>query len=287
MYIRCWGSRGSIPVSGREYTKYGGDTSCLEIRSKEGDLIIVDAGTGIRLLGDKLLLEKNDNFDMLFTHAHWDHLMGFPFFKPLFKKGTTIFIHSCLFNKPSARTIFDGLMERPYFPVQLKDKDIRAKIIFRKTPSTPFKIGSISIHQIALSHPKDGGYGFRFEEDGKSFVFLTDNELGHVHKGGLAFNDYLEFCKGVDLLIHDAEYEDQEYRQILKTSEEPWGHSVLSDTVRLAVEADVKQLGLFHLNAMRTDERVDVMVKNAKEIIARKKKKMKCFAVGSSFETTL
>ena len=209
------------------------------------------------------------------------------FFKPIFKKGTRICIHSNVFNKHSVRTIFEGLMDRPYFPVQLKDKDIRAKITFRKTPSKPFKVGSISIHPIPLSHPKDGGYGFRFVENGKSFVFLTDNELGHVHNGGLAFNEYLELCKGVDLLIHDAEYEDQEYQQILKTSEEPWGHSVLSDVARLAVEADVKQLGLFHLNAMRTDERVDVMVKKAKEILTRKKKKTKCFAVGSSFEIML
>ena len=287
MYIRCWGSRGSIPVSGKKYIKYGGDTTCLEIRSKNGDLIIVDAGTGIRSLGNKLVKENIDTFDMLFTHAHWDHIMGFPFFKPLFIKGTTISIRSYPFNRSSIKSIFSGLMARPYFPVQLTDKDIRAQIFFRKIPKSPFKIGPVKITTIPLSHPKDGGFGFRFEEDGKSFVFLTDNELGHIHKGGCTFEEYSAFSKDADLLIHDAEYEDKEYQQILKTSEEPWGHSVISDVIRLGLDAGVKRLGLFHLNAMRTDERMDAMVRKAADAIARKKKKMRCFAVGPSFEITL
>lgn len=294
MYIRCWGSRGSVPVSGKEYNKYGGDTTCLEIRSKNGDLIIVDAGTGIRALGNKIIKESINNLDILFTHAHWDHIMGFPFFKPIFMRGTTINIRSYPYNTTPIKTIFDGLMARPYFPVQLTDKDIRAQISFRRIPKNPFKIGPIKIDTIPLSHPKDGGFGFRFEEDGKTFVFLTDNELGYVHKGGCSFDEYLEFSKGADLLIHDAEYEDKEYQNILKTSEEPWGHSVISDVIQLGLGACVKRLGLFHLNAMRTDERVDAMVKKAKDSIARNKAesllvggKLDCFAVGSSFEIKL
>lgn len=287
MYIRCWGSRGSIPVSGKDYVKYGGDTTCLEIRSKSGDLIIVDAGTGIRPLGNKLVKESINTFDILFTHAHWDHIMGFPFFKPLFIKGNTIKIRSYPFNKSSIKSIFSGLMARPYFPVQFTDKDIRAQIFFRKIPQNPFKIGSVKISTIPLSHPKDGGFGFRFEENGKKFVFLTDNELGHVHKGGCTADEYCSFSEGADLLIHDAEYEEKEYKQILKTSEEPWGHSVISDVIHLGLDAGVKRLGLFHLNALRTDDRVDVLVEKAENSIARKKKKMICFAVGSSFEITL
>jgi len=287
MYIRCWGSRGSIPVSGKEYLKYGGDTTCMEIRSKKGDVIIVDAGTGIRSLGNKLISENIDTFHILFTHAHWDHLMGFPFFKPIFMRGTTMYIRSSSFNKKSIRDVFEGLMERPYFPVQLADKDIRSRISFRKIPNSSFKIGSITIRPVPLSHPKDGGFGFRFEEDGKSFVFLTDNELGHVHKGGLGFGGYLQFCRGADLLIHDAEYEDREYQKILKTSEEPWGHSVVSDVIELGLGAGVKKLGLFHINAMRTDTRMDEMVARARKIIAQKGSAMQCFGVGSSFSFTL
>ncbi len=287
MYIRCWGSRGSIPVSGKEYNKYGGDTTCLEIRSCNNDLIIVDAGTGIRALGNNLIKENIHAFDMLFTHAHWDHLMGFPFFKPIFRKGITITIRCNSFNRKSVKNIFDGLMDRPYFPVQLSDKDIRADIAFKKIPGRPFTIGSVTITAIPLSHPKDGGCGFRFEENGKSFVFLTDNELGYVHNGGRTFDEYREFCKYADLLIHDAEYEDDEYRNILKISEEPWGHSALSDVVRLALSAEVKKLGLFHLNVMRTDKKVDAMVAKARTRFKKAKKKIECCAVGPAFEISL
>jgi phosphoribosyl 1,2-cyclic phosphodiesterase len=259
----------------------------MEIRSKKGNLIVIDAGTGIRKLGNKLVHEKNLSMTMLFTHAHWDHLMGFPFFKPIFKKGMKITILSNKFNKPSVKTLFNGLMDRPFFPVQLSDKDIHASLAFKSIPQKPFTIGTITIHPINLSHPKDGGTGFRFEEDGKSFVFLTDNELGYVHKGGRTFEEYRTFCKDADLLIHDAEYEDKEYQKILKYSEEPWGHSILSDVIRLGIGARVARLGLFHLNAMRTDRKVDAMVKKARSAIVKKNTTMKCFAVGSSFEIIL
>lgn len=287
MYIRCWGSRGSIPVSGTEYNKYGGDTTCLEIRSKSGDLIIVDAGTGIRALGNKLIKENMKKIDILLTHAHWDHLMGFPFFKPIFIKGTNITVYGRAFNMSSVKSIFIKLMDRPYCPIQLDDKGIKANILFKETPHTPFNIGSVKIHTIPLSHPKDSGLGYRFDEDGKSFVFLTDNELGHVHKGGCKFEEYVKFCKGANFLIHDAQYAPKEYKQILKISEEHWGHSVIGDVIKLAIKAGVELLGLFHINPARDDEHVDTMVKKASEKIAKKNKNIKCFAVGSSFEITL
>ena len=285
MYIRCWGSRGSIPVSGKGYIKYGGDTTCLEIRSKEGDIVIVDSGTGIRNLGNKLMHEKKKNVVLLLTHAHLDHIMGFPFFRPLYVKGAVISILSCINSKSSAKSVFTKLMSRPFFPVQLPDKDIKASLVFKKIKNKSIKIGSLTIDSIPLSHPKDGGLGFRFKEDEKTFVFLTDNELGHVHKDGCTFNMYLDFCKNADLLIHDAEYEQKEYNKIVKFSEIPWGHSVIEDVVKLGDGANVKQLGFFHLNAMRTDDLVDNMVKKAK--ISLENKKIKCFAVGSGFEIVL
>ncbi len=287
MYIRCWGSRGSIPVSGSDFNKYGGDTTCIEIRSSDNQLIIVDAGTGIRLLGEKIIRGNEKNITLLFTHAHWDHISGFPFFKPLYKRGTTINILSCSFDRSSVRDIFDTVMSRPFFPVQLDDKDIKAQLHFKEVPKHTFKLGTLRISSIPLSHPKDSGLGYRFEEKGRSFVFLTDNELGHVHPGGCTFEEYLDFSKEADLLIHDAEYEQKEYLKIIKFSEERWGHSVVSDVIQLATEANVSQLGLFHINAMRTDSMVDAMVVKAREGIAKRKKNISCFAVGSSFETNL
>jgi ribonuclease BN (tRNA processing enzyme) len=178
-------------------------------------------------------------------------------------------------------------MSRPYFPVQLDDKDIRASLTFKKITNRVLSIGPITIRNIPLSHPKDGGFGFKFEENNKTFVFLTDNELGYVHKGGCTFDDYCEFSKNADLLIHDAEYTRNEYHKILQTSEEPWGHSVVTDVLEMGMKANVKQLGLFHLNAARTDDAVDAIVKEANTILAKGHKNIKCFSVGYTFETTL
>jgi ribonuclease BN (tRNA processing enzyme) len=211
--------------------------------------------------------------------------MGFPFFRPLYVDGTVLSILSCIDNKSSAKSVLTKIMSRPFFPVQLQDKDIKARLVFKKIKREPIKIGSLTIDCIPLSHPKDGGLGFRFKEDEKTFVFLTDNELGHVHEEGCTFNMYLEFCRNADLLIHDAEYEQKEYNKIVKFSEIPWGHSVIEDVVKLGIGANVKQLGFFHLNAMRTDELVDNMVKKAKNSL--KNKNMKCFAVGSGLEIVL
>jgi phosphoribosyl 1,2-cyclic phosphodiesterase len=279
MYIRCWGSRGSLPVSGPEFNKYGGDTTCMEIRSKKGDLIIIDAGSGIRGLGRSLAGKKVKNCNMLFTHAHLDHIMGFPFFNPVFMKGTTITIHGCSFNLPSYREILKGLMEAPYFPVDLDT--VPARLTFKNPCAQPFTIGAISIQPIFLSHP-NGGLGFRFEEDGSSFVFLTDNELDFPHPGGLSFDDYASFARGADLLIHDAEFSPEDYKH-----NRSWGHSLFTDAVRLGMKAKAKRLGLFHLNKERTDAQVDAIVKQSKALIKKHNSSMQCCAVGASFEITV
>ncbi len=271
MEIICWGSRGSIPVSGPEYQKYGGDTTCIEIRSKDGDIIIVDAGTGIRRLGNRMIAENRTTFNFIFTHSHWDHLMGFPFFKPLYNEESEIRMHRCPFPGKYVESIVTKLMRPPHFPVRYSD--LTATVIYRKGCPESFQIGSIEITPIALSHP-NGGCGYRFEEDGKSFVFLTDNELGFIHPGGLTYKHYVRFCSGADLLFHDAEYLPEEYKMSIE-----WGHSTYTDALRLAMDAGVSKLGLFHLNQERTDDAVDAIVEECREIIAKSGQNMECFAV--------
>ena len=268
MIIKIWGSRGSIPVSGKEYLKYGGDTTCLEIRTKSGDIIIVDAGTGIRRLGNQLAEEKCRDLNFIFTHAHWDHLMGFPFFKPLYCKSTRILLHRCPYHSKFVETILSKLMAPPNFPV--KYADITAQLSYPDACPLEFEIGSVSVVPVALSHP-NGGSGYKFIEDGRCFVFLTDNELGYIHPGGLAFGDYLEFARGADLLLHDAEYTPQEYKTFID-----WGHSVYTDALDLAQKAGVKKLGLFHLNQERTDRQMDKIVKDCRDRIAAKGFNLEC-----------
>jgi phosphoribosyl 1,2-cyclic phosphodiesterase len=282
MYIGCWGSRGSISVSGREFLKYGGGTTCIEVRSRSGDLIVVDAGTGIRSLGFDLETRRIKKIEMLFTHAHWDHLVGFPFFAPLYHRDVSVTVRGNTFGFPSFRHVIEGLMRRPYFPIGLEDGDITAALTFKKMPAKSFLIGSTRIIPVPLSHPRDGGTGFRFEEGRRAFVFLTDNELGYRHPGGLSFDGYVKACRDADLLIHDAEYDLKDYRHNRR-----WGHSVFTDAVRLGLEAGVKQLGLFHHNSRRTDRQVDALVSEARKIIARTGSTMKCFAVAAGFETTV
>ncbi len=278
MYIKCWGSRGSIPVSGSEYDKYGGDTTCIEIRTKNGELIIVDAGSGMRRLGNQLTIEGCRLFHMLFTHSHWDHLLGFPFFKPLFSPESNIQIYRCPFPGKFVETIVAKMMSPPHFPVRYSD--LCAKISYQPGCPSSFQIDTVTVTPIALSHP-NSGCGYKFEEDGKAFVFLTDNELGYTHPGGLKFKDYKAFCEGADLLFHDAEYTPEEYAQSIE-----WGHSTYTDALELALAAGVKRLGLFHHNRDRTDQGMDHILNQTRNIISERKSGLACYAIGRdmSFE---
>jgi ribonuclease BN (tRNA processing enzyme) len=274
MEITCWGARGSIAVSGKSYLKYGGDTTSLEIRTKNDDIIAVDAGTGIRRFGNKLAGEKVNTVHFIFTHAHWDHLMGFPFFKPLYSERSRFQMHGCPFHSQFVESILSTILAPPNFPV--KYGDVKAGMTYEKACPLEFNIGPMAITPIPISHP-NGGSGYKFVEDGKTFVFLTDNELGYIHPGGRKFEDYVEFAAGADLLIHDSEYMPEEYRTYIE-----WGHSVYSDVLRLAQEAGVKKLGLFHINQERTDEQMDEMVSACRQYIADQGLNIECFGVASN-----
>lgn len=271
MHIKCWGSRGSISVSGPEYLKYGGDTTCIEIRTASDDLVIVDAGTGIRRLGNQVMAENRTMYHFLFTHSHWDHLIGFPFFEPLYLEESIIQIHRCPFPGQFIEKIVNKLMAPPHFPVRYSD--LKAQITYKKACPSEFQIGSMSVMPILLSHP-NGGCGYKFVEDGKSFVFLTDNELGFTHETGLGPAAYARLCEGADLMFHDAEYTPEEYKSSIE-----WGHSTYTDALDMALDAGVRRLGLFHLNRERTDDDMDRIVEQCRRIIGEKKVDMECFGV--------
>ena len=261
MKIKCWGSR-----------------TCIEIQPLSGDTIIVDAGTGIRRLGIHLLKEKSQSYHLLFTHAHWDHIMGLPFFKPLHILRTKIRMYHCPYHTRFVDRMLSDLMRPPYFPVPCSGS--KADIIFVDLDRQLLDIGSVRIECFPISHP-NGGSGYKFTENGKTFVFLTDNELGYIHPGGKSFKDYRAFCQNADLLIHDAEYTPQEYDSTVG-----WGHSRYTDTLKLAMEAGVGTLGLFHLNQERTDHQMDAIVAHSQELVAAQNPSTKCMAVAvySTFE---
>ncbi|TAN39620.1 MAG: MBL fold metallo-hydrolase [Nitrospirae bacterium] len=279
MIIRCWGARGSIPVSGKEYLKYGGDTACIEIRTKDDEIVIIDSGSGIRRLGNRLIDEDRFAVNLIYTHSHWDHILGFPFFKPLYIDGTSIRLFGCPFAQKSVKEMISRTMKQPNFPVRFED--VKADISSYEICAGTFHIGSMEVTPIVLSHPNQS-IGYKFREDGRTFVYMTDNELGFRHPGGLDHVDYVAFASQADLLFHDAEYTEEEYR-----TKKMWGHTEYRDALMLAMDAGIKKFGLFHHNQERTDLDLDGIVENCREIIREKKSELECFGVHQDMEIIL
>ncbi|MCL2182605.1 MAG: MBL fold metallo-hydrolase [Chitinispirillia bacterium] len=250
----------------------------MEVGSAKGDLVILDAGTGIRAFGDQFAEAPGKVIHLVFTHAHIDHLVGFPYFRPIFDDRTTLHIYGAPCGADSLETALRKFMRSPYFPVDFSA--LPCEIIFHEVSAAPFMIGALKLTPIRLNHP-NGGCGYRIEERGAAFVFLTDNELEYGKPGGET--DYFEaMCKGADLLMHDGEYTDKEYPLF-----ESWGHSRYTDAVKLAVAAKVKRLGLFHINSRRTDKCMDAIVDDAKAIVKKCGAELECFGVGAGFEIEL
>lgn len=261
MRLTVWGSRGSLPVSGAEYLRYGGDTTCAEITTSAGETIILDAGTGMRRLGNKLLEEGKNEIHLVLTHAHWDHLLGLPFFKPLFRKETVLHVYGCMSARESVRNIVASAMKPPYFPIKIDD--VAATLTFEDLCPTTAAVGGAICSTYPLNHP-NGGIGILINDHGKKIAFFPDNEIGFQHPESGSYQGLVRFLRGVDLLIHDAEYTREEYDNVTRG----WGHSVFLDTVKLAVEAKVGRLLLWHLNQERSDEQVEAMAEQARQALA-------------------
>jgi phosphoribosyl 1,2-cyclic phosphodiesterase len=187
MKVKIWGCRGSIPTPGPATLRYGGNSTCLEIRTADGDAkgqnIVVDAGSGVRALGKALRLEKKiSHIRFFFTHSHWDHLVGFPFFEPAYSPDYRITFCGGPHAQDSIRRYLSRQMEAPYFPVEFKF--LKAKFDYRcerpHDEGVPCPLDGLEVLAAPLSHP-NGGYGYKFVRNGRSLVIFTDNELGFQH----------------------------------------------------------------------------------------------------------
>lgn len=275
MNIRFWGTRGSIAVPGKDTTVFGGNTTCLEIVLRGGTRIIVDAGTGIRPLGEHLLsLGESVQVYLLVTHIHWDHVLGFPFFAPVYSSSSRLYIDGFPTCMKGIRVTFDTRMGDGFFPV--KFEDLRADIQYlERLKYGPLKIEDTIIDTIALQHPQ-GGFGFRFREAGKTMVFITDNELREDAWAGRKPSDYAEFCAGADILIHDAQYTPDERR-----NRAGWGHSDYVAALKLAEQAKVGSFWFTHHDPSRKDEEISATLLTCREIA---KNKNLHFPVEAAFE---
>ncbi len=254
MQVTTWGTRGTFPVPGPATVRYGGDTTCLSVEF-EDRVLVVDTGTGIRALGAAL---ENDGRDVvvLFTHIHADHVMGFPFFKPLYEKGRTVSVidHQLGECEWSATALLDGV-HFPLTPAQVPC-DLRR---ISKDPLEFLDDFGLKVRRILLNHP-GGAYGYRFEGPEKSFVFIPDNEIFARKEPTLSFDRLVEFCAGADVLVHDAQFRESEYESFCG-----WGHSTPKQACELAIAAEV---GLFmptHHDPYRTDDQLDEVLADARE----------------------
>jgi phosphoribosyl 1,2-cyclic phosphodiesterase len=280
MKITIWGCRGSLPVPGQDTLRYGGNTTCVELRLDDGSAVVIDAGTGIRNLGKKLVEEQNlKDIYLLLTHSHWDHLMGFPFFRPAYFDRFTIHVRGGPIAKDTLKRYLEHQMDPPYFPARMDA--MRAEFDISHGIPVVKRIGRAEIQPVPLSHP-NGGFGFRIEESGKSFVFLTDNELEYQHSRGLSYTEYVSFCRDADLLLHDAQFTDEQYEKV-----KSWGHSTVNAAINLAMDARVKRLLLFHHDPDRTDSEIDGILAQCQTVIQKRKNKLHCTAASEGREIVM
>jgi phosphoribosyl 1,2-cyclic phosphodiesterase/CheY-like chemotaxis protein len=273
--LKFWGVRGSIPTPGPSTVQYGGNTTCVEIRA-DGQLIVLDAGTGLRLLGLELAAEFDTQpvaVTLLLTHTHWDHIQGLPFFQPVYKPQNELNIFGYEGARTGLEDVLSSQMESPVFPIGLRE--LPANIRIHELKEFVFNIGTVRVEACRANHP-GVCVGYRLFTSAGSIAFFPDNEPrsresfqpstpGAAEPAGVAGLDprIIEFLRGTDVLVMDAQYDCDEYKL-----HRGWGHGCVDDVVALAVQAEVKRLFLFHHDPRHDDAKVSEMVAHARQIVA-------------------
>jgi phosphoribosyl 1,2-cyclic phosphodiesterase len=256
--VHCWGVRGSLPVSGPQFQRYGGNTFCIEVQCGEHRLLF-DAGSGLLPASRMLLGEGIKNYELFFTHCHYDHIVGLPFFLPIYVPDTTVRIWSGhLEGTMTTREMMDSFIRPPWFPIRmemcrsrLEFRDFSAGDVLEVFPGLVLKTGS-------LNHPGNAT-GYRIEWQGRVLAIITDTE----HTPGAPLDpNVLELIQGADLVLYDCMYVDEEMEK-----HRGFGHSTWQHAIRLAQAADVSQIGFVHHSPLRTDEEIDEIARQAAELM--------------------
>lgn len=258
MKVTLWGTRGSLASPGPDTNRYGGNTSCVEVRAEDGTLLVLDAGTGIRRLGDEIA-DRLERVDLLLTHLHMDHLQGLGFFEPLFRPTVEAHIWGPSSTTLDLRDRLSRYLSPPLFPVRLRDLP-RHPTLHDVVQVGTFRVGPFTIHAELVCHPGPT-VGYRIEEGGRSLAYLPDHEPALGLEEFPCDPDYipgLGLAQGVDLLIHDAMYTTEEYPRCVG-----WGHSSLEQALAFAEVARVRQFVTFHHDPAHDDDRLDRLFEEA------------------------
>jgi phosphoribosyl 1,2-cyclic phosphodiesterase len=303
MKVRFFGVRGSYPVPGMDTRRYGGNTSCVEVRPEGGPSIIIDAGTGIRRLGKEMMEgafgEGKGAAHLLVSHTHWDHIQGLPFFEPLYQRGNKLNVYARQPDDTHLRAVFASQTDSPYFPVPFEN--VKADIAYRElVEGARFNIGAVKVSCTRLNHPWIA-IAYRLDCDGSSVAYVTDTapfrdiliekdfirtppkpgeplppedaaKLRQMREG------VVRLCEGADLVIYDTQFTTEEYR--LRPH---WGHSCPEDAIEIAREAGSKTVVLYHHAPERTDDQIDALLAHHRKATPD----LKLLAASEGLELTL
>ena len=278
--IRLWGVRGSIPVPGKSTVRYGGNTSCVEVRA-DGEIIILDAGSGIRLLGlalDKEFGPRSMKLTLLISHTHWDHIQGLPFFSPAYNQKNLIRVLGYEGARAGLAKILASQMETPFFPVSLRQ--LPSHLAIEELKEMEFQVGPVEVRSKFANHPGIC-VGYRLATTSGSIAYFPDNEPYEALKLQLASRDgisedeardfaaaergkMVDFLHDCDVAIMDTQYTDEEYAKHIG-----WGHSPVDSVVSLALDANVGKLVLFHHDPNHDDAMIDKIVEHARALVAK------------------
>ena len=259
MEVRFWGVRGSVATSGSQVARIGGNTSCLEVTS-QGERLILDAGTGLRGLGDELLKSGPSKATFLFSHLHWDHVQGFPFFAPAYLPGSQLELYGPgADGEQQLQQVLAQQMMPPNFPVPLSA--MRSQMAFHSAkPLEALHLGPFTVTPFDLSHPQ-GCMGYRIDADGASLVYMTDVELA-LETLSRPVGKVIE---GADALVLDAQYTPDEYQGKVGPPRQGWGHSTMIEAAKVAFATHARRLFLFHHDPAHNDDQVEQMAEQARE----------------------
>ena len=287
-FVKFWGTRGSIPTPGGQTRTYGGNTPCVEIRVDE-QLFICDGGSAIRELGLDLLRRGGGpiNAHLFFSHSHWDHIQGFPFFVPVYQSDNILSVYNGEQDDNRIYELLSGQMHSDYFPVQFSD--LGAKIVSKSLGKNGRDIAAVHVDWRSQVHP-GGSFAYRFTHGDHKVVYATDNEIDQtlVNAAEVAADparprlvdpEYIDFIRDADLLIADSQYTDDEY-----ISKVGWGHPRAFTVVDAAIQAGVKRLALFHHDPMHSDLAVEDKVEHCEQRVRDQASRLIVFAAREHVE---